>query len=489
MHPAPASAAANARRGLNPWPGRTFTALVAVSSMFVLYLSVRGDKVVNDFFVETHTVNVTKTIPAANRPKKSTHGMNILLLGIDSRVGLTAEEIGRYRLGGVGLGGSDTIMLVHLSPERDHATIISFPRDLYVTIPAYTRSDGKMLSEVKMKLNAAFPRGGTSDGPALSIITIEKLTGLGIDHYMSIDVPHLGRMVKAIGGVDVCLPQAIHDPVRNHHGSGLDLSAGRHTLNDVEAVGYVRTRYITTTEGNSDFGRIRRQQKFMASMLHKVTSLTVRDPSKFEAFLHTVADAVTMDTEMTPKDLFTMAQSLQSLDPKHVTFVTVPVANDSYMVKGVGSTVLADATAAQGLYDALRDDKQVGATDFKNRPNTLKPSDVSVQVLNGGAPAGSAAQAATDLAAMGFTSGGASGNAPTRDYATTTIRYAGAQISEARTVQLTVPGATLVPDDTATVVQLILGKDFTTTTPIPTATTPTKAVVTHTASENICTKN
>ena len=457
--------------------------------MVVLYASTQGARIAKDFFVKTHTVNVTKTIPAANRPKKNTAGMNILLLGIDSRVGLSAEEIGRYRLGGVGLGGSDTIMLVHLSPERDHATIVSFPRDLYVTIPAYVRSDGKTLSEVKMKLNAAYPRGGTNDGPALSIITIEKLTGLGINHYMSIDVPHLGRMVKALGGVDVCLPQAINDPVAHGHGSGLILSAGKHTLNDVQAVGYVRTRYVNTTEGNSDFGRIRRQQKFLASMLRKVTSgAMLSSQAKLEGFLHTVADAVTMDTEMTPKDLVTIASSLQSLDPKHVTFVTVPIANDSYMVKGVGSTVLADAAAAQGLFDALRDDKQVGAGEFKNRPNTLAPATVSVQVLNGGAPAGSAATAAADLAAMGFTSGGPSGNAPVRTYGTTTVRYPGALIAEARTVQQTVAGAVLVQDDTATVVQLILGKDFTATTPIPTANTPTKAVVTHSASENICTK-
>ena len=112
-----------------------------------------------------------------------------------------------------------------------------------------------------------------------------------------------------------------------------------------------------------------------------------------------------------------------------------------------------------------------------------------MQVLNGGGPAGSAGKAANDLAAMGFTSGGPSGNAPVRTYATTTIRYPGAQIAEARTVQQTVTGSVLVQDDTVTVVQLILGKDFTTTTPIPTATTPAKAVVTHTASENICTKN
>jgi LCP family protein required for cell wall assembly len=470
------------------WPGRTFTALLAVTSILVLFSSVKADKVATSFFAGTHQTDVTKTIPVKNRPK-TTSGMNILLLGVDSRAGLTAAEIARYRLGDVGLGGSDTIMLVHLSPARDHATVVSFPRDLLVTIPEYKRSDGKVMPEVKMKLNAAYPRGGP-DGPALTIITIEKLTGLRIDHYMSIDIPHLGRMVTALGGVEVCLPQAINDPVRNGHGSGLNLSAGKHLLNDVQAVGYVRTRYVDTGEGSSDFGRIRRQQKFMSSMMHKVTSAgTLFNVGKLTAFLRTVSDAVTVDTEMKPTDLFTIAQQLQGLDPKHVTFVTVPYANDNYSVPGVGSTVLADPVAAQGLYDAIRNDSAIGATDFKNRPTTVKPSDVSVQVLNGGAASGSAGKAAGELAAMGFKSGGPSGNAPTRNNATTSIRYAGTQIAEARTVQLALPGATLVLDDTATVIQVILGKDFVSTTPIPTATTPAKPVVTHTADEKLCTTN
>ncbi|MDQ1702394.1 MAG: hypothetical protein QOF57_1646, partial [Frankiaceae bacterium] len=354
MHPAPSGpetpALATRRRRRSQWPGRTFSALVAIASLVVLYASAQGYSVSKSFITHTHTVNPLKNIPPGSRPAVTKYGaMNILLLGVDSRAGLTPAEIKKYSLGSVGLGGSDTIMLVHLSSNRDHATIVSFPRDLYVTIPQFTRSDGKVEPQVKMKLNAAYPRGGP-DGPALTMTTIEQLTNLRIDHYMSIDIPHLGRMVDALGGVEVCLPKAINDPVQNGHGSGLVLSAGKHLLNDVQAVGYVRTRYVDTGEGSSDFGRIRRQQKFLSSMLRKVTSAgTLFNVSKLTNFLGTVSDAVTMDSQMTPTDLFTVAQQLQNLDPAHVTFVTVPYANDNYNVPGVGSTVLADVPAATGL--------------------------------------------------------------------------------------------------------------------------------------------
>ena len=500
MHPAPSAPdtpiASRRVRVRNPWPGRTTTALVAIASMITLYASGQAYSVGQHFLRHTHTVDPVSVVirQHTTRPAPTKFGaMNILLLGIDSRTGLSEEEIKRYRLGGVGLGGSDTIMLVHLSSQRDHATIISFPRDLLVTIPEFQRSDGKTVAEVRMKINAAFPRGGP-DGPALTQTTIEQLTGLQIDHYMSIDVPHLGRMVTALKGIEVCLPKAINDPVRHTpsgtHGSGLVLPAGKHVLNDVQAVGYVRARYIDTGEGTSDFGRIRRQQKFLSSMLRKVTSSgTLFNMTLLRNFLNTLSDAVTMDTQMTPTDLFTIARQLQSLDPKHVTFVTVPAANDDYQVPGVGSTVLADKPAAQALYDALREDKQVGAGEFTSRPKTLKPSEVAVQVLNGGAPAGSAGLAKSQLAAMGFTSAGPTGNADNRNYTVTTIKYPGAQIAEASTVQQAVPGAKLVLDDTATAIQLILGKDFAGTTPIPTTTTVAKPVQTHSAGEDVCTKN
>lgn len=303
---------------------------------------------------------VTKGIPEASRPTAvAKRAMNILMMGVDSREGLTPQEIEKYHMGTVGGDSSDTIMVLHLYADGRHAAIISFPRDLYVEIPAWNRSDGVKLPAKKMKINAAYPRG-RADGPNLAINTIENLTGIRIDHYLSVDVAHLGRIVNALGGVEVCLPSAINDPVRDHHGSGLVLSAGRHLLNDVEAVGYVRTRYVNTGEGDSDFGRIRRQQKFLSAILHQVLAAgTLTDFGKLSRLVTTVSSSLRMDAALDAKTLLKVAGSLQNLDPRHLTFATVPVTDDAFPVADVGDVALIDEGAAHDLFQKVIHDEPI----------------------------------------------------------------------------------------------------------------------------------
>jgi LCP family protein required for cell wall assembly len=453
----------------------------------VVLISTAASHEATSFIGGTRKVNISPKIPDNQRPPRTTMGaMNLLLLGIDTRNGLTQDEIRKYSLGSVGADGSDTMMLVHISAARDKVTVLSLPRDLLVDIPAWHRSDGQSLSQVRMKINAAFPRGGglAMDGPALTVTTIEKLTGIHIDHYLSIDVPHLGRMVQALHGVEVCLPMAIKDPVRNHHGSGLVLSAGKHVLNDVEAVGYVRARYIDTGEGSSDFGRIRRQQKFLSSLINKVMSTgTLTNIGMLTDFLHTVSAAVTMDAEMTGDDLLSTAEQLQNLDPKHVTFVTVPFVNDSYSVPGVGLTVLPDATAAQALYERIINDEPIDATS--GQKTTIKPENVTVQVLNSGGKTGSAAEAVAQLASNGFQTTGPGRNAVVRGAATTTIRYPGTEIDAARLLARYVKGAVLGQDDTAHGLVLTIGSDFSGVAAVQ-ASQAIKPILTHSAADNIC---
>ena len=491
MQPAPSTQPTTPPRprGRVRWPGRVGLAVVAATSISLLLGSVQAHNLVT-----TITDNPDRRVDirpgkGGNDPKAATKhdALNILLLGVDSREGLSEAEIDKYKLGHEGLGGADTMMLVHLSSERDHATIISFPRDLYVTIPAFSRrSDGKEFGEVKMKLNAAFPRGGGSkgDGPALTVKTIEQLTDLHIDHYMSIDVPQLGRLVDDLDGVNVCLPKAVKDK-----NSGLNLPAGKSHLDGVQAVAYVRARHINTGEGSEDFGRMRRQQKFLGAMMAKLTSSgTVLNLGKMQKVVNTVAGALTMDEDLKSEDLLRMASQLKGLNPKKVTFATVPFADDNYRVEGVGSTVRIDEAAAASLFDAIREDRLVGSAATPDKVKALKPAEVSVQVLNGGAPTGSARGAADALAALGFLSAGEPRNADTRGLATTTIRYPSSEAAAAKTVKKFVPGATLQQDDAATTVELILGADYKGSSSIGAAapTAPAKAVQTHTAADNPC---
>jgi LCP family protein required for cell wall assembly len=373
------------------WPTLAVRLVLAVVAITVLYESTLATALVDRLVHPTPTIaaggsgglgvasrpNVTAGIDPSSRPSRATpQAMNILVMGIDSRTGMTVAEQNRYHLGTVGADGSDTIMLVHLYADGQHATIINFPRDLYVQIPAWHRSDGKDLAAVKMKLNAAYARGDNgglaSDGPNLAIDTLETLTGIHIDHFMSINIPRLGALVTALGGVDVCLPQAVNDKE-----SGLDLPKGVSHLDDVQAVAYVRDRYTDTGDGPGDFGRIRRQQKFLSAMLKKVMSAgTLTNTGKLQQFVGVLSDSLTMDSALDGKTLLTVASSLQGLSTSKVTFTTVPIANDNYVVPGVGDTVLMDATAAKRLFEAINADKPIPTATATTAPSTAAGSGV-----------------------------------------------------------------------------------------------------------------
>jgi anionic cell wall polymer biosynthesis LytR-Cps2A-Psr (LCP) family protein len=175
---------------------------------------------------------------------------------------------------------------------------------------------------------------------------------------MSINVPSLGRMVDALEGVDVCLPRAVDDTMFNNKpgGSGLVLPAGWSHLDGVQAVAYVRTRHKDTGDGPEDFGRIRRQQKFVASVLAKAMDAgTVADPRKLNRVAQTVASALTLDSALDGKALFDIASGLQGLNTNRVTFVTVPVADANYVIGGQDAMKMDDAAAATLFDDVIHD--------------------------------------------------------------------------------------------------------------------------------------
>ena len=185
-----------------------------------------------------------------NRPEKTSKALNYLLVGSDTREGLTKAEMKALRVGSTKTaagGRSDTMLLVHISKKRDKAYLVSLPRDTLVTIPAHTSTDGKSQIPARQnKLNAAFAFGGAP----LLIETIEGETNLKIDHYIEVSFAGFAGIVNALGGIDVCTKVDIDDP-KSH----LVLSAGTHTLDGIEALKYVRTRDF---DGRGDIGQIGR---------------------------------------------------------------------------------------------------------------------------------------------------------------------------------------------------------------------------------------
>ena len=284
------------------------------------------------------------------RPDKPTSALNYLLVGSDTRVGLTKEQSKILRVGTTKSAAgarSDTMLLVHISKARDKATIISIPRDSLVTIPEHASSldKGRIVPAAQGKINAAFAWGGAP----LLIQTIEQETNVKIDHYVEIGFAGFANMVDALGGIQVCTKKDINDP-KSH----LVMSAGIHTVDGVEALKYVRTRDF---DGMGDLGRMQRQQQFMSAVLRKVTSTGVLlNPIKLVNFFNAAIATVQTDSELNRNDLIVLAKQLKNLSPSKVRTLTIPLGNANARVAGLGSVVTWDSVLAPDLFNRLRED-------------------------------------------------------------------------------------------------------------------------------------
>lgn len=282
-----------------------------------------------------------------NRPEKPTTALNYLLVGSDTREGLTKEQSKLLRVGTTKSAAgarSDTMLLVHISKARDRATIISIPRDSLVVIPEHQSSlyKDRTVAAANGKINAAFAWGGAP----LLIQTIESETGVRIDHYIEIGFAGFAGIVDSLGGIEVCSKKDIDDPQ-----SHLVMSAGVHTLGGVEALKYVRTRDF---DGMGDLGRMQRQQQFMSAVLRKVTSTGVLlNPVKVINLFNAAIATVKTDSQLNTSDLITLAKQLKNLSASKVRTLTIPLGNPNARVSGLGSVVTWDKVLAPDLFNRL----------------------------------------------------------------------------------------------------------------------------------------
>lgn len=286
--------------------------------VIVLLLSVAGT-----LWMDTK-LNRTDARPA-NRIA-NTAGTNWLLVGSDSRTGLSEADAQRLGTGGdLGSMRTDTIMLLHI-PTSGKATLLSLPRDSYVSIPGYGMD----------KINAAFTYGGA---PLLTQ-TVEGATGLRVDHYAEIGMGGLANVVDAVGGIEVCPAEPITDPL-----AALSINAGCQKVNGPTALGYVRTR--ATPLGDLD--RVQRQREFFAALVNKLTSTsTFANPFRFFPTITSVAGSFTVGSNDHVWHLFRVALAMR----EGVDTVTVPYSG--FANYDVGSVVLWDEAAAEQLFSSLR---------------------------------------------------------------------------------------------------------------------------------------
>ena len=287
-----------------------------------------------------------------NRPERASSAVNYLVVGSDTREGLTKAELKELKVGSTKTAAgarSDTMMLVHVSKSRDKAVVVSIPRDSLVTIPAHTGLDGKtQIPEMQNKVNAAFAWGGAP----LLIQTLEKKMNLRIDHYVEVNFVGFKNVVDALGGIQVCSKKDINDP-KSH----LVMSAGVHTLNGIESLKYVRTRDF---DGMGDLGRMQRQQQFVSAVFRKATSSGVLlNPFKVKNLISAVFKTVKTDETLNQGDIVTLAKQIRNLTPGKMRTMTVPLGNSNGFYPGVGSVVIWDEVLAPELFDRLRNDMTV----------------------------------------------------------------------------------------------------------------------------------
>ncbi len=309
-----------------------------------------------------------------NRPEKTSKALNYLLVGSDTREGLTKAQLKMLKVGSTKTaagGRSDTMLLVHINKKRDKAYLISLPRDTLVTIPAHISTNGKSQIPARQnKLNAAFAFGGAP----LLIQTIEGETNLKIDHYIEVSFAGFAGIVDALGGIQVCTKVDIDDP-KSH----LVLSAGTHTLDGIEALKYVRTRDY---DGLGDIGRMQRQQQFMSSVLKKATSSGVLlNPIKIVNFMNAAISTIKMDESLNESDLISLAKQMRGLSSGNVRTLTVPLSNSNGRVEGLGSVVIWDKTLSTELWTRIRDDAAL-VDEVKPSPSASATASAKPEIID-----------------------------------------------------------------------------------------------------------
>ncbi|MGD3110786.1 LCP family protein [Streptomyces sp. YGL11-2] len=411
-----------------------------------------------------------------DRPAAGAGGSNVLVIGSDSRAGSNAR-LG----GGTGdVGRSDTAFLLHVYGDGRHAGAVSFPRDTLVEIPPCRLPDGSWTApQSGAMFNSAFTVGQTAKGnPACTQNTVEKLTGLRVDHTVVVDFAGFSKMTTAVGGVPVCLPKDVYEgdlnPNRGSRGQRI-FAKGSQTVSGQKALDYVRLRH--GIGDGSDIGRIKRQQAFVSGLIKKVRSQGM-NPSALLPLANAATESMTVDPGLGSADkLLAFAMSMKNVDLHNTKFVTLPWRYQ-------GARVAIVHPDADNLWSAMRADRTVDGQDASGTSAhkdddgkaayattagpgvTVSGAGIRVTVYNGTTVPGLAARAADELKAAGFTVTGTA-TAGAQRHTTTVISYGPGRQDHAVAVARLFPDAVL-RQAAAPGVNVTLGRSYA-TRPAPAA--------------------
>lgn len=332
---------------------------------------------------------------------------NYLIVGVDSRIGAN-NEMGAGTVDDAEGARSDTVMLVNIPRDRKRVVAVSFPRDLAITPmkcqawdaetgkygPVYDKKTGELSDNQRYtgtKLNSAYALGG----PKCLVKVIQKMSGLSINRFMAIDFAGFSKMVDALGGVEVCSTT----PLDDYELGTVLATAGRQKVDGHTALNYVRARQVTT-EVNGDYGRIKRQQLFVSSLLRSlISSETLFSLRK----LNNVVDMFIADTyvdNVKTKDLVDLGQSLQGISAGRITFVTVPTTG----VTDADGNEEPRTSDIRALFDAIiNDDPLPGENDQNETISTVKTDPNGASTLASASATATVTADSSDAAAASIT--------------------------------------------------------------------------------------
>lgn len=366
--------------------------------------------------------------------------VNVLVVGMDGRDGLTEEERRELGTGDAEGERTDAVMLARLDPDADEVALLSFPRDLRVE-----RCDGSV-----GKINAAYQIGETTGrgGPSCLVETIRDVSGISIQHFVSVDFAGFIELVDVVDGVDVYLEHPIDDWRANLH-----LDAGCHRLDGVEALGFVRHR-----ASDSDYGRIARQQRLIKELVRESVQVgnLVNVPRLFQ-MVEAGASAVEADDDLSLERMRRIAFSLRDISDDGVVAQTVPA--DFEMIDDIAYEIPREEQARE-LFTAFRTGQMGDPRDDADEEDAprLSAEDVpAVRVLNGAGITNLASEMSAELAEKGFAIAEV-GDAETTGREGTKVRYPPHLAAEAEFLAAHVPGADLEAVDGATAIEIVLGE-------------------------------
>jgi LCP family protein required for cell wall assembly len=403
----------------------------------------------------------------ADASNDATDRLQILIMGTDTRDGAN----GGYgsQADSSGYGNSDVMILMDISADNRQITMVSFPRDLMVPVPACTDpKTGKTFpAHTPGQLNSAMQEAG----PGCLRDTVNHMTGLTVDHFLLADFNAVKELSNTIGGVDVCVNAAVDDP-----SSGLKLTAGVNSVQGEQALAFLRSRH--GVGDGSDLSRIKSQQAFLASLARKVRSDgTLTNVPKMLAIADTITRNLTVDSGLAnPQSLLTIGNRLKDIDLSKVAFVTAPW--EEYAADA--ARVQLKEPDAEGLFQALREGRDLTApkasatasapasasaapadtpTATASAPAAYDRSIQPVAVANGSGAAARAQEVLGYLTADGFTQTTAFAGAPTN----TTVVYYGVGVEDVAAdiaARFGLPASQVQPSTAVRGVQVYVGSDF-----------------------------